>query len=153
MTQQLELGCVGVLILIHHNDAESAVHVLTNELILLHQFNRKHNQVPKVNVASFLQSLLIGLVGSGKNLGGIDGVQLWGIWLPAIILCTGNFSCQSLCFLSIQLGHGLMHQSGRILIVVDGKILVDSRLVRILTKEPGAKGMEGSQAGVNRTWL
>ena len=68
MAQQLELGCIGILILVHHNDTESAMHVLTNELMLLHQFNRQHNQIPKVNVASFLQSLLIGLVGTGKNL-------------------------------------------------------------------------------------
>ena len=149
MTQQLELGCVGVLILIHHNDAESTVHVLTNQLILLHQFDGKHNQIPKVNVTCFPQSLLVGLVGSGKNLGGIDGIQLWGIGLPTIILCTGNFPCQSLCFLTIQLGHSLMHQGGRIFIVVHGKILVDSSLVCILTQKPRAKGMEGSQTSVN----
>ena len=101
LAQQPELGHVGVLVLVHHDNPEASVHVLANEAILLHQFYRQHDEVAKVDVARLPQPLLVGVVGLWKKLRGIDVEELRGVRLPAVVLGTGNLCRQGLCLLPI----------------------------------------------------
>ncbi len=64
--QQLELGDVGVLIFVDHDDGKAGPQAVAHFVVFVHDPHRKQDEIAEVHIAGFAKALFIEAVGVGK---------------------------------------------------------------------------------------
>ena len=147
-THQFKLGCVGILVLVHHNVLKTLLVVVQHLRTVPEQFHCLYNNIVKIQGVVHLQRLLVLPVHPGINGGGIVPRRL--LLKPAhclqLILGRGDHPQKGplLVHLGIQVQsfHNSFYHSLLIITVIDGKTVVIPDPVNMPAKNADAGGME-----------
>ena len=143
------LCVVGILVLVHHNIAELVLEVFQNIRAILQEADGIGDEIVKIHRIRFRKPLLIELVRLTNQRKTVvaPGSSDKLIRRYQIILGTGNFAQNCLMrehlVLNLQNPLTILHQTLRIVRIINGKMTGITEAIPKLTEETGAGGMEG----------
>ncbi len=145
--QQLELGHVGILVLVHQDDPEALPETVAHFRKPAQDFHRLLDQVAEVGIADAGQPFLVEPIAAAEFRPVVDQVQRRILRGQKIILGPGDQVGRMAELRPGRVGDDGAQQGDHIVVVVDDEVGIQADQRPVAPEEPGAEGMEGAQHG------
>ena len=145
--EELELGDVGVLVLVDQDDAEALVETVAYRLVVPQDAGGQEDEVAEVHVARFPQAALVFCVQAAEIAVREPRLQVRGVGRQAVVLGPGYAGGQASALVTVEVRDKAAEQRDGIVVVVDGEVGIEPGRRRVAPQEPGSEGMEGPEEG------
>ena len=142
--KQLELGDVGVLVLVDEDDAEALARAPPHRLVVAQETRGQPYEVAEVDIARLSEPVLVERVDPAQARIGEGGGEVGRVGLEAEVLRARDGLDHARALAPRVLRHRAVKERGLVVVVVDGEVGIEPDRGRVATEEPGPEGVEGA---------